>query len=79
MAALGCPIGRVRAAGLTLEQSKAKVSEALKKQVIDPHVVASVAEPRTSRFPCIGSVNNPGTRQVLGPTTLFTPSPARVG
>ncbi len=70
--AVGLPlVGRVRASGLTLEQFESQVTTILKKQVIDPHVVASVAEPRSQPVSVIGSVNNPGTRQVQGPTTLF--------
>lgn len=69
---IGLPmVGRIRASGLTLGQLESKVTDALKKQVIDPHVVASVAEPRSQPVSVIGSVNSPGTRQVQGPTTLF--------
>src|SRR5512146_717663 len=69
---VGLPlVGRIRASGLTLEQFESKLTETLKKQVIEPHVVASIAEPRSQPVSVIGSVNNPGTRQVQGPTTLF--------
>jgi polysaccharide export outer membrane protein len=69
---VGLPlVGRIRASGLTLEHFENEVTQSLKKQVIDPHVVVSVSEPRSQPVSVIGSVNTPGTRQVQGPTTLF--------
>jgi polysaccharide export outer membrane protein len=69
---LGLPlIGRVRAEGLTLSELEERVSGELKKQVLRPQVVTSLAEARVAPVSVIGAVNTPGTQQVQGQKTLF--------
>ncbi len=69
---VGLPlVGRVRAEGLTLAEFERQLVTDLKKQVLQPHVVTSLAERRAAPVSVIGAVNNPGTQQIQGRKTLF--------
>lgn len=64
-------LGRVRAGGLTLADFETEVVTALKKQVLHPHVITSLATPRGEPVSVLGAVNSPGTQQIQGRKTLF--------
>ena len=64
-------VGRIHAEGLTVSQFEAEVAAGLKKQIINPHLVATVTEPRPEPISIMGSVNNPGTQLLQGHKTLF--------
>jgi polysaccharide export outer membrane protein len=69
---IGLPmVGRLNAGGLTLSEFESQLSTSLKKQVINPHVVTSISEPRVQPISVMGAVNNPGTQQLQGRKTLF--------
>jgi polysaccharide biosynthesis/export protein len=69
---VGLPlVGRVRAEGLTLADFEQQVVAELKKRVLHPHVVTSLAERRAAPVSVIGAVNIPGTQQIQGRKTLF--------
>jgi polysaccharide export outer membrane protein len=63
-------VGRLQAAGLTLEQLEADLAERLKVHVKQPEVAVSVAEYHSQPVSVIGSVNNPGVHQLQGSKTL---------
>jgi polysaccharide export outer membrane protein len=63
-------VGRVRAAGLTIEQLEAEITESLKNYVRQPEVVVAVAEFRSQPVSVIGSVRSPGVHQLQGSKTL---------
>jgi polysaccharide export outer membrane protein len=69
---VGLPLlGRVRAEGLSLAQFESELTTGLKRQVIEPHLTATLAEPRSQPVSVMGAVNNPGTQQLVGRKTLF--------
>ncbi|MGC9970669.1 MAG: polysaccharide biosynthesis/export family protein [Bryobacteraceae bacterium] len=63
-------VGRIHAAGLTLEQFEAQVSARLKTYINDPEVSVSIVEFRSQPISVIGSVRNPGVHQLQGRKTL---------
>ncbi len=64
-------IGRIKAAGMTLEQLEAEIASRLKDSVNDPDVAVAVTEYRSQPVSIMGSVNNPGVIQLEGRKTLF--------
>jgi polysaccharide export outer membrane protein len=63
-------VGRVRAAGLTVEQLEAEITAKLKTYIEDPKVSVTVAEFRSQPVSVIGAVNSPGVHQLRGRKTL---------
>lgn len=64
-------VGRLKAAGLTVQQLEAEVARRLKTYVRQPEVVASVTEYRSQPVSVIGSVRNAGVHQLQGHKTLI--------
>ena len=64
-------IGRVPAAGQTLEQVETRVTRDLKSYVRQPQVLVSIAEFGSQPVSVIGSVKNPGVHQLQGRKTLI--------
>jgi polysaccharide export outer membrane protein len=63
-------IGRVTAAGLTIEQLEQALSARLKTYVKNPTVSVTIEEYRSQPVSVIGAVGQPGVRQVQGRKTL---------
>jgi len=63
-------MGRVHAAGLTVEQLQAEMVTRLKTYVKDPQVSVNVTEMRSQPVSIIGSVGAPGVHQLEGKKTL---------
>ncbi|MDQ6734029.1 MAG: polysaccharide export protein, partial [Nitrospirota bacterium] len=63
-------IGRIHAAGLTVEQLEAELVEKLKQFVRKPQVSVEVKEFRSQPVSVIGAVNKPGVRQLEGEKTV---------
>ena len=63
-------IGRLRAGGLTVEQLRAQLTEALKSQIRKPNVSVSITEFGSQPVAVMGSVNSPGVHQLRGRKTL---------
>ena len=63
-------VGRVQAAGLTVEQLEAELAKQLKPYFKEPSLSISVAEMRSQPVSVIGSVANPGVHQLQGRKTL---------
>jgi polysaccharide biosynthesis/export protein len=64
-------IGRVRAAGLTMQQLEAELRERLREYFVHPEVVVSVVEYRSQPVSVIGAVNQPGVHQLRGHKRLI--------
>jgi polysaccharide export outer membrane protein len=64
-------IGRLHAAGMTVEQLEQEIASRLKQFVRNPQVTAYVAEFRSHPATVSGAVERPGTVQLEGPTSLF--------
>jgi len=64
-------LGPVRAAGLTVEQLRAVLTEKLKTYVHRPEVIVSIAEMRSQPVSVIGAVSAPGIHQLQGRKTLI--------
>lgn len=65
-------LGNVQVAGLTALGARQKITDMLsEKYMHDPHVVVSIAEYRSKRVAVIGSVESPGTYELLGKGTLL--------
>jgi polysaccharide biosynthesis/export protein len=62
--------GRVRAAGLTVEQLEMELNTRLKEYIRDPDVAVSLIEFRSQPVSVIGAVKNPGVHQLQGRKTL---------
>jgi polysaccharide export outer membrane protein len=63
-------MGRVHAAGLTLEQLEAELTKRLKVYIQEPDVAVSLAESHSQPVSVIGAVNTSGIHQVGGRKTL---------
>ncbi len=63
-------IGRIHAAGLTVDQLEAELVENLKQFVRKPQVSVEVKEFRSQPVSVIGAVNKPGVRQLEGEKTV---------
>jgi polysaccharide export outer membrane protein len=64
-------IGRVQAAGLTVEQLETELSARLKKYVLEPQVSVNVVEFRSQPVSVFGAVTTPGVVQLRGRKTLY--------
>ncbi len=63
--------GRIRAAGLTMEQLEKAVALQLSKLMKNPEVTISIADFRNHPVSVLGAVKNPGVYQITGRKTLF--------
>lgn len=63
-------IGRIHAAGLTVDQLETELVENLKKFVRKPQVSVEVKEFHSQPVSVIGAVNKPGVRQLEGEKTI---------
>jgi polysaccharide export outer membrane protein len=64
-------IGRMQAAGLTIQQFKQALSVKVSKYVSDPQISVNLAEGQSSPVSVIGEVNAPGVHQLPGPRSLI--------
>ncbi len=64
-------IGRVHAAGKTVEQLESELTQRYKEYLQDPVVNVSVAEFHSQPISILGSVKTPGVHQIKGNSTLF--------
>ena len=64
-------VGRLKVAGLTLQQLEAELNAGLKSFVKDPHTVVMVSDFRSQPVSILGMVNTPGVHQVQGRKTLL--------
>jgi polysaccharide export outer membrane protein len=64
-------IGRVQAAGLTVEQLEAELDSRLKAYVQEPQISVTVTEFRSQPVSVFGAVTNPGVVQLRGRKTLY--------
>jgi polysaccharide biosynthesis/export protein len=64
-------IGAIHAAGLTVDELRAILSEKFKDYVRTPEIVISVTEFRSQPISVLGAVVNPGIHQIRGRRTLF--------
>jgi polysaccharide export outer membrane protein len=63
-------IGRLRVAGMTLQQAEAAMSQLLEKYFHEPEIILSVSDYRSQPVSVIGAVKNPGIYQLQGRKTL---------
>jgi len=63
-------VGTLEAAGLTVEQLEARLTEALTKYILEPDVAVSIVEFGSQPVSVIGAVNQPGVHQLRGEKTL---------
>jgi polysaccharide biosynthesis/export protein len=64
-------IGRMRAAGLTIEQLEHEIEARLRVYIQQPQVAITVTNFRSQPVSVLGSVRNPGIHQLQGRKTLF--------
>ena len=64
-------VGRLHAAGLTVEKLEAEIAARLSKLMNDPEVTVAIAEFRSHPVSVLGAVKNPGVLQITGRKTLF--------
>ncbi len=64
-------IGRLHAAGLTVEELRSDVTQRCKDYLQDPAVSISVTEFRSQPVSILGAVENPGVHQIRGQKTLY--------
>jgi len=64
-------IGRVHAAGLTVEQLRDELIKRLRDYLQDPVVTVTVTEFHSQPVSILGAVENPGVHQIKGQKTLF--------
>jgi polysaccharide biosynthesis/export protein len=64
-------VGRIQAAGLTVEQLEAELTHRLSNIMHEPEVIVDVAEFRSHRVSVLGAVKNPGVYQLTGSKPLF--------
>ncbi len=64
-------IGRIRLAGLTLEEAEQVISKQLKRYLKDPQVTVYAGEVRSSPVTVAGAVDKPGRYQISSGSTLF--------
>jgi len=63
-------VGRLRAAGLTVEQLEVELASRLKEYIKEPQVSVSLTETRSQPISVIGAVTTPGVHQLQGRKTL---------
>lgn len=64
-------IGRIKAAGLTLDRLEAELVNRAKEYLQDPVVNIAIAEFRSQPVTVLGAVKDPGVHQVQGNKTLY--------
>ncbi len=64
-------IGRVRAAGRTIDQLEREIAARLAKFLHEPQVTVSIAEFHSRPVSVFGAVEQPGVHQLQGPKTLW--------
>ncbi len=64
-------VGRIHAAGLTVEQLRAALARQAAKYIDSPQITINVLEYRSQPVSILGEVNNPGLHQLQGPTHLI--------
>ena len=64
-------VGRIKVAGLTVQELEAQLNVQLKPFVKVPHVVVAISEFRSQPVSILGSVTTPGVLQVQGRKTLL--------
>jgi polysaccharide export outer membrane protein len=64
-------VGRIHAAGMTLEQLEAEVTERLSKYIREPHVAINVTQFKSQPVSIFGAVGSPGVVQLEGRKTLI--------
>jgi polysaccharide biosynthesis/export protein len=64
-------VGKVRAAGLTIEALRTELTTQLESIIRDPQVTVSVEEFRSQPVSVMGAVNTPGVLQLRGNKTLI--------
>lgn len=64
-------IGHMQAAGLTLAQFRAALTDRLRKYITDPQVAANLVANQSRPVSVIGEVNTPGIHQLSGPRNLI--------
>ena len=68
---IGQGVGRIHAAGMTVRELEAEVTERLKRIIKVPEVSINVSEFRSQPVTVTGSVGKPGTTQLEGGKTLL--------
>jgi polysaccharide export outer membrane protein len=63
-------LGKVKVAGLTVDQLQVEIIQELKVYVLDPQVAVTVVEYRSQPVSVLGSVNTPGVFPLNGSNTL---------
>ncbi len=63
-------VGRIKAAGLTVEEVQTEVVNRLKRLIVSPDVAVSLVETHSQPVTVTGSVKNPGVIQLQGRKTL---------
>lgn len=63
-------VGKVRAAGLTVDQLESEITRELKVYVNEPRIAITVVEYRSQPVSVLGSVNTPGIISLNGPSNL---------
>jgi polysaccharide export outer membrane protein len=63
-------VGKIKAAGLTVDQLETELTRELKKYVREPHVSVTVSQYRSQSVSVLGAVNTPGAYNLAGDTTL---------
>ncbi len=64
-------IGRITAAGLTLDQFRDALTKRLSKYIESPQIAINVLEYHSQPVSILGAVNNPGVHQLTGPKRLL--------
>jgi polysaccharide biosynthesis/export protein len=64
-------VGRLKAAGLTVQEFEAQLNAQLKAFVKDPHAVVAITDFRSQPVSVLGFVNTPGVHQVQGRKTVL--------
>jgi polysaccharide export outer membrane protein len=64
-------IGRLQAAGMSVEELESNLSERFARYLRDPEVTVFIAEYRSQPVSVLGAVRNPGVHQIRGPKTLY--------
>jgi len=64
-------LGKIQAAGLTVDQLEQEVAKRMKRYYRDPQVTVFVSEFRSQPVSVVGAVDKPGTYQLQGAKTLF--------
>lgn len=64
-------VGRIQAAGLSVQQLEKDLTSRLRTYLVEPQVVVRLAEVRSQPVSVVGSVKSPGVHQLEGTKTLL--------